>query len=352
MTTRTSGSPLVQQYLDVFLSHASEDRADVARPLARALIALGYSVWISDEDVVVGSALPFRINDGLRSCRFGVTILSPPYLQKYWTRKELAALTSREEVEARDIIIPVLWNIERVQLTREFPLWAPIVSVTWNGDAESMAHAVAKALGAPVKTPGANEQAAFAFAAAISRGELDLGPRQSELVKGAGEVVAAITSVWTIVQTSNKGFPRGASDARKRAHAMTLAASLATPSRAVHLRSQALKEAAEEYALTLRRLLEIAEATPTLDRRLLAGLNGVFSGVVAATFGQMAALFTDKRAQTVTFPKRHPNLTQALDRIGDDLGGVALAFELLVDFCIAELPARIQRILERLEKRD
>ena len=81
-------------------------------------------MWMSDHDVVLGNSLPLKINEGLRSCRFGVAVLSPPYLKKHWTMKELAALTSREEVERREIIIPVLHNIDRAQLTGELPLWA------------------------------------------------------------------------------------------------------------------------------------------------------------------------------------------------------------------------------------
>jgi len=30
---------------DVFISHASEDKAEVARPLAEVLIGMGFSVW-------------------------------------------------------------------------------------------------------------------------------------------------------------------------------------------------------------------------------------------------------------------------------------------------------------------
>ncbi|MGE3469906.1 MAG: toll/interleukin-1 receptor domain-containing protein [Vicinamibacterales bacterium] len=347
MSPTAQGFDPTRHFLDVFLSHASEDRADVARPLAGALVALGYSVWISDEEVVVGNALPLKINEGLRSCRFGVTVLSPPYLQKHWTMRELSALTSREEVEAREIIIPVLHNIDRARLTAELPLWAPAVSVTWNGDAGAVATALARAIGRPVTDAQPRQDAAFAFATALSSGELNLGPRHDALVKGAGEVVAAINDVWRVVQASNTGMPKGASDVRKRAHGMMLAGALKAPSAVVHTRTDALETAAAEYTNTLRRLLEFAEVAPSLDKSSLVTLNEVYGGAVAATFEQMASLFTDKRVQAITFPRRHPSLTLILDRVGEDLGRLSYAFETLVDFCLSEMPARIRRILER-----
>jgi putative transposase len=47
MNQDTYRSDPTKPFLDVFLSHASEDRAAVVSPLAKALIALGYSVWMS-----------------------------------------------------------------------------------------------------------------------------------------------------------------------------------------------------------------------------------------------------------------------------------------------------------------
>ena len=42
---------------DVFICHASEDKEDVARPLAEGLISRGYSVWYDEFTLVVGDSL-------------------------------------------------------------------------------------------------------------------------------------------------------------------------------------------------------------------------------------------------------------------------------------------------------
>jgi hypothetical protein len=260
--------------------------------------------------------------------------------------KELAALTSREEIEKRDIIIPILHCIDRDQLTAELPLWAPAVSETWAGDANATAAAIARAIGTPVVS---NPQplVAFALARALASGELDIGPKHLALVAGAGQAVAAVGEVWSTVQASNSGAPKGASDARKRARALMLVGKLQGPASRLHAHTELLESAASEYLATLRKLIEVAAIAPGVERSTLVGLNEVYSGVVAATFSEFAAAFTAKRAQTVTYPKGHPDLTRVLDHVGADLGRLSLAFETLVEFCLSELPATIRLVLER-----
>lgn len=62
---------------DVFVCHASEDKDEVARPLADAPRALGVSVWLDEVEMKVGDSLRRKIDQGIRSSRFGlVTCLS------------------------------------------------------------------------------------------------------------------------------------------------------------------------------------------------------------------------------------------------------------------------------------
>ena len=50
---------------DVFISHASEDKEEVARPLARALQEEGYCVWLDDNELSLGDSLRLKIDEGL-----------------------------------------------------------------------------------------------------------------------------------------------------------------------------------------------------------------------------------------------------------------------------------------------
>ena len=56
---------------DLFICHASEDKVDVARPLAQALISRGMNVWLDELELTVGDSLNRLIETALADTRFG-----------------------------------------------------------------------------------------------------------------------------------------------------------------------------------------------------------------------------------------------------------------------------------------
>ncbi|HYD12150.1 MAG TPA: toll/interleukin-1 receptor domain-containing protein [Allosphingosinicella sp.] len=50
---------------DVFISHASEDKKSVARPLASKLRRLGLTVWLDENELKLGDSLSRKIDEGL-----------------------------------------------------------------------------------------------------------------------------------------------------------------------------------------------------------------------------------------------------------------------------------------------
>ena len=61
---------------DVFVSHASEDKDAVVRPLAHALRAAGLRVWFGEFALHIGDSLRRKVDRGLATSRFGVVVLS------------------------------------------------------------------------------------------------------------------------------------------------------------------------------------------------------------------------------------------------------------------------------------
>lgn len=82
---------------DLFISHASEDKDSVARPLYEMILKQGYSVWFDEATLRLGDSLRQKIDEGLSECRFGVVIISNSFLSKAWPQRELDALVSRED---------------------------------------------------------------------------------------------------------------------------------------------------------------------------------------------------------------------------------------------------------------
>lgn len=101
-------STATQQY-DAFISHASEDKRELARPLAELLTDRGLKVWYDEMTLTIGDSLRRSIDRGLRNSRFGIVILSPSFFEKNWPQYELDGLVAREASGDNKVILP-LWH--------------------------------------------------------------------------------------------------------------------------------------------------------------------------------------------------------------------------------------------------
>ena len=93
---------------DVFISHASEDKEAIARPLAELLEGFGVRVWYDEYTLEIGDSLSESIDTGLASSRFGVVVLSRSFFSRPWARRELAGLVTKE-VASGKVILPI-WH--------------------------------------------------------------------------------------------------------------------------------------------------------------------------------------------------------------------------------------------------
>jgi hypothetical protein len=101
MTGSTASQPVFARGtdFDVFVSHASEDKADVARPLTDVLVSRGLRVWLDEQELTLRDTLGRKIDDGLARSRFGVVIVSPNFFAKHWPRRKLDGLVARETLK-------------------------------------------------------------------------------------------------------------------------------------------------------------------------------------------------------------------------------------------------------------
>jgi hypothetical protein len=127
---------------DLFISHASEDKADVARPLADMLQAKGLKVWYDEYTLRIGDSLRRSIDNGLAKSRYGVVILSQSFFEKKWPQTELDGLLSLESAE-NERILPVWHNVAEADVKRFSPMLAGRVGIS---TASGLDHLVAKIL--------------------------------------------------------------------------------------------------------------------------------------------------------------------------------------------------------------
>jgi hypothetical protein len=112
---------------DVFISHASEDKDSVVRPLAYALRGGGLSVWYDEFELRIGDSLRRKIDTGLAKSRFGVVVLSRSFFGKGWTNYELDGLVTRT-VSGEQVLLPIWHEITKQELIGYSPSLADKVA--------------------------------------------------------------------------------------------------------------------------------------------------------------------------------------------------------------------------------
>jgi hypothetical protein len=129
---------------DYFISHASEDKDLVARPLAHVLSASNFQVWYDEFSLRVGDSLFQSISRGLAESSFGVVVLSPAFMQKSWTQNELAGIWARETA-TRKLLLPVWHKVGVVEVAERMPMLADRVAVSTDKGLQHVAEQIVHA---------------------------------------------------------------------------------------------------------------------------------------------------------------------------------------------------------------
>jgi len=130
---------------EVFISHASEDKDAVARPLANHLSALGVKVWLDESELFLGDSLRTKIDAGLAKSRFGAVILSPSFFAKNWTKAELDGLIARES-DGLKVVLPVWHNVNRDEVQSHSPMLAGRLAASTDNGLANVAKAILAAI--------------------------------------------------------------------------------------------------------------------------------------------------------------------------------------------------------------
>jgi hypothetical protein len=112
---------------DVFISHASEDKESVVRPLARALVNHGLKVWYDEFELKIGDSLRRKIDRGLAKSRFGIVVLSKDFIKKGWTNYELDGIISKANT-GEQVLLPIWHGITKQEVLDYSPSLADKVA--------------------------------------------------------------------------------------------------------------------------------------------------------------------------------------------------------------------------------
>jgi hypothetical protein len=113
---------------DVFISHATEDKDAVVRPLAHALKDRGLLVWYDEFELQIGDSLRRKIDTGISRSRFGIVVLSASFFAKGWPQYELDGLVTMA-VSGKQVLLPLWHSVSKDEVVRHSPSLADKIAL-------------------------------------------------------------------------------------------------------------------------------------------------------------------------------------------------------------------------------
>ena len=115
---------------DIFISHASEDRAAVARPIFEACERLGLKAFLDEEHIAWGETFTRKINVALGAARTVLAIVSSTSVTKDWPLTEVNTALALE-VAGDKSVVPLI--VGKPDMSR-LPLIRGKDYLEWSGD--------------------------------------------------------------------------------------------------------------------------------------------------------------------------------------------------------------------------
>ena len=134
---------------DVFLCHASTDKARYVQPFAEELQKQDVSYWLYEAEIRWGAQISSRIDEGLRISRFVVVFLSRDFIRRNWPQAELSSALRKENSKGQTVVLPILIGDERTvrAIFEKYQLLAGKRCMKWNQGIPSIVSELKRLLG-------------------------------------------------------------------------------------------------------------------------------------------------------------------------------------------------------------
>jgi RNA-directed DNA polymerase len=116
---------------DIFISHASEDKVEIARPIFEACERLGLKAFLDEEHIDWGETFTRKINLALGAARTVLAVISSNSVNKDWPLTEVNTALGLEVNGEKTVVALV---VGRPDLSR-LPLIRGKDFLEWSGDA-------------------------------------------------------------------------------------------------------------------------------------------------------------------------------------------------------------------------
>ncbi len=120
---------------DVFISHASEDKNAIARPIYEACQLNGLSAFLDEEEIGWGDSLTEILNHALGTSKLFLAILSENSIGKKWPQREIHTALARQ-VNGKQKFLPLIVDSPDMD---HLGLTSDILYVEWNNNPNELA---------------------------------------------------------------------------------------------------------------------------------------------------------------------------------------------------------------------
>mgnify|MGYP000918029387 CR=1 FL=1 len=107
---------------DVFISHASEDKESIVKPLVKCLQSYGVKVWYDEFTIKPGDRISMEIRIGLSKSKQGIIVLSKNFINKSegWPGHELGGLLAKK-MNKNSKLIPIWHDVNEEDILEYDP---------------------------------------------------------------------------------------------------------------------------------------------------------------------------------------------------------------------------------------
>ena len=138
---------------DLFISHASGDKAQYVLPLTQALKAQKVTFWLDSSEIAWGDNIVMKINEGLRESRFALLCLSKNFLGRQWPESELSSILAIQNNTGVKRVLPLILNAKE-EILEAYPLLAALSYRDFASGPLTLARELASLVKKPKKAKG------------------------------------------------------------------------------------------------------------------------------------------------------------------------------------------------------
>jgi hypothetical protein len=128
-----ANEPPKGEKFDAFISHASEDKDELVRQLAREMKRQGMWIWYDEDELEIGNSIRRSIDEGLSNSHCGVVVFSPSFFDKDWPNYELDGIVNKHISGKNARLLPVWHEVGADDIREYSPSLANIKAETTEG---------------------------------------------------------------------------------------------------------------------------------------------------------------------------------------------------------------------------